>query len=372
MPSVSKKKRDSNLELYRIIVMLLIIAHHYVVNSGLFEVLKQEPFGAQSVAMLIFGAWGKTGIDCFVMITGWFMCKLEFTWRKLWKLYLQIAFYAVGVYLIFCIAGHETFDPLQLVLKLFPVRSVAAGFTTCFLIFYMLIPFLNILVRNLNKRMHLILMMILLVVYTLLPIHPGYLITFNYVSWFTVLYVIASYMRFYEIDSRLTHRQWGIFSLLSIIIAIASVVAIFALYRKGSFNYYMPYFMISDSNKILALVISVSSFMWFKDLQLPYSRLINTLGAATFGVLLIHANSDTMRQWLWVETVDCVGHFGGSLLWTLGYAATSVLAIFIICAGIDWFRGKLIEPHLIKVVEYTIVKIANRYKKAGQSGRDSI
>lgn len=33
--SVSVKTRDSNLELYRIIVMLLIVAHHYVVNSGL-------------------------------------------------------------------------------------------------------------------------------------------------------------------------------------------------------------------------------------------------------------------------------------------------------------------------------------------------
>lgn len=29
------KERSSNLELYRILVMLLIIAHHYVVNSGL-------------------------------------------------------------------------------------------------------------------------------------------------------------------------------------------------------------------------------------------------------------------------------------------------------------------------------------------------
>lgn len=33
--SVPVKTRDSNLELYRIIVMLLIVAHHYVVNSGL-------------------------------------------------------------------------------------------------------------------------------------------------------------------------------------------------------------------------------------------------------------------------------------------------------------------------------------------------
>lgn len=28
-----QKQRNSNLELYRIIVMLLIVAHHYVVNS---------------------------------------------------------------------------------------------------------------------------------------------------------------------------------------------------------------------------------------------------------------------------------------------------------------------------------------------------
>lgn len=37
-----KKVRDSNLELYRIIVMLLIVAHHYVVNSGLLDVMLQN------------------------------------------------------------------------------------------------------------------------------------------------------------------------------------------------------------------------------------------------------------------------------------------------------------------------------------------
>lgn len=37
----SRKERNSNLELYRIIVMLLIVAHHYVVNSGLMSVMKR-------------------------------------------------------------------------------------------------------------------------------------------------------------------------------------------------------------------------------------------------------------------------------------------------------------------------------------------
>lgn len=38
-----KKVRDSNLELYRIVAMLLIVAHHYVVNSGLLDVMGQNP-----------------------------------------------------------------------------------------------------------------------------------------------------------------------------------------------------------------------------------------------------------------------------------------------------------------------------------------
>lgn len=36
------KERDSNLELYRILVMLLIVAHHYVVNSGLMPLLENR------------------------------------------------------------------------------------------------------------------------------------------------------------------------------------------------------------------------------------------------------------------------------------------------------------------------------------------
>lgn len=33
--SSTKPKRSSNIELFRIITMLIIVAHHYVVNSGL-------------------------------------------------------------------------------------------------------------------------------------------------------------------------------------------------------------------------------------------------------------------------------------------------------------------------------------------------
>ena len=52
--------RESNLELYRILLMLAIVAHHYVVNSGLWaECISKEPTIGRSIFLLLFGAWGK-------------------------------------------------------------------------------------------------------------------------------------------------------------------------------------------------------------------------------------------------------------------------------------------------------------------------
>lgn len=98
----TKVLRNSNLELYRIIVMLLIVAHHYVVNSGLGEVLQESPLSGRSIFFYLFGAWGKTGINCFVMITGYFMCKSQITLRKFLKLLCEVLFYNIIIYAIFC------------------------------------------------------------------------------------------------------------------------------------------------------------------------------------------------------------------------------------------------------------------------------
>lgn len=55
----SPQIRNSNIELYRIIVMLLIVAHHYVVNSGFMEKMQDSPLSPQSIFFYLFGEWGK-------------------------------------------------------------------------------------------------------------------------------------------------------------------------------------------------------------------------------------------------------------------------------------------------------------------------
>ena len=93
--SVRPVQRDSNLELFRCITMLLIVAHHYVVNSGLLASdgpVWENSCSWRSQFLLIFGAWGKTGINCFVLITGYYMCKSEITARKYFRLLAEIYF----------------------------------------------------------------------------------------------------------------------------------------------------------------------------------------------------------------------------------------------------------------------------------------
>lgn len=242
-PNKLRKQRDSNLELYRIIVMLLIVMHHYVVNSGLFDTIRESPASASSAVMLLFGAWGKTGINCFVLITGYFMCKSSFTWQKLLKLYLQITLYSVVIYGIFCISGHEPLSVFRSASKFWPVKSIKDDFVSCFMLFFLFIPFLNIFLNHIEKKQHRNLVLLLLAVYTILPsLHIK--IYFNYVSWFTVIYLLAAYIRFYGIGRKISHGMWGWITVIMILLSSATVLGLFAINKYGYTTHWIPFFLL--------------------------------------------------------------------------------------------------------------------------------
>ena len=243
------------------------------------------------------------------------------------------------------------------------MKSINSGFTSCFILFYLFIPFLNIFLRSLDHKNHLRLLIVLLFSFSLLPTIPLIRHSFNYVGWFIVLYLVGSYIREYGISNRISHKAWGSISIFLILVASMSVLGMASLYKLKHIPAFLPYFFISDSNKILSLAIAISSFMYFKDLRIPHSRFINAVGGATFGVLLIHANSNAMRTWLWKETVDCIGNYRADILWTVGYAAGCVFVIFTVCAGIDWFRGRFIEPYIIQSVKNIFRPIRRKVSK---------
>lgn len=361
-PLPQKKERNSNLELYRIIVMLLIVSSHYLHNSGLGECISQNPLSSNSLFYLLFGAWGKTGINCFVLITGYFMCKTEITLRKFLKLFLWVITYSILITAVFTIFGYHPEGTLIMWFKQIPLMNITTGFTSCFLMFYLCIPFLNILIRNMSKRQHVWIIILLLFIYTLHGSIPYLSVTMNYVSWFATLYFISAYLRLYPMKRDGDTKFWGWMTALSWGLSVVSILCCYlAQYRfMGSVRTGLSYFFISDSNAILALTNGITSFMWFKNLKIKNSKIINTIAASSFGVLLIHANSDTMRQWLWKDTIDCVGHYNTDFYWL--YAIGCVLAIYAVCTIIDIIRIKTIETPLLNATERLCNNVWNSLK----------
>ncbi len=338
-------ERSSNLECYRILVMLLIVAHHYVVNSGLWEVMMQQPLSHDSLFLFLFGAWGKMGINCFVLITGYFMCRSAITLRKFLKLVLQVLFYSVGIYVLFVACGYEPFQWKELVKSLMPVKSVSVNFTGCFIVFFLCIPFLNILVRNMDKRLHLCLLALSLGVYTILAtLRP---VSMNYVTWFCILYFVSSYIRLYGLFPSFGWKTWGVISLGFLLLSSASVIGFLICGIS-------PYRLISDSNASLALLTAVALFMFFKSVPIPQSRLVNAVAACTFGVLLIHAHSDTMRRWLWRDVLDNAGQYGCDMM--VLHAIGSVLGVFCLCALMDWLRIRFLEKPVFGVIDRMLAR----------------
>lgn len=337
-------ERQSNLELLRIIAMFVIVMHHYVVNSGLIQAIYDNPYSFNSLLLLILGWGGKTAINCYILITGYFMCKKGITIKKFFKLVCEVEFYKILIFIIFCATGYQNFTLKGFFYSLLPIRSISDGFVSAFLVFYLFIPFLNIFIKAMNEKQHLTFLILLLSVYTVWP-SLKFNVAFNYVTWFCVLYFMAAYYRLYEkpkFNKKYLYKYFAVITLLLSWGAVGILSYIASLIGKDIV--YWGYFFISDSNKILAVLTAVAMFMYFKNLDIGCNKWINKIAASTFGVLLIHANSDTMRHWLWKDTLNNVGWFNSP--YEFLHLFSSVIGIYIVCTLIDMLRIKFVERQI--------------------------
>jgi len=327
--------------------MFIIVAHHYVVNSGLLDVIVENGFmKPNSIFLLLFGWGGKTGINCFVLISGYFMCKSHITVKKFLKILLEIYFYRILFYLIFLFTGYSEFTAKSFVKLIIPFTRLQTNFASCYIVFFLFIPFLNILIQHMDKKQHISLILLSVLVMVIVPtlnMEVGY----SYVSWFMIIYIIGSYIRLYPCKWFDNKKISGILTIVSLLISWCSVIAGAWVSEKYNKNIY--YYFVADSNKILAVVTAVCAFCFFKNLNIKYNKFINTVAASCFGVLLIHANSDTMRQWLWNDVLNNTAQYNSDYL--VIHALASVLGIYIVCTIIDILRIKFVEKPFFKLYD---------------------
>ena len=92
------EKRSSNIELLRIVAMLIILVHHFCVH-GILKVLDVSPFSLtvdnltwQLVFVQLVGWGGNMCNGVFIVITGYFMLGKPVKYRKIIPLAVAMFF----------------------------------------------------------------------------------------------------------------------------------------------------------------------------------------------------------------------------------------------------------------------------------------
>lgn len=349
MDSKYQFNRESNIELFRILVMMSIVAHHMVVNTPVIYSLLADSLNVRNAYLWVFGMWGKIGINCFVLITGWYMCKSAITLKKFLKLLLEVYFYKFFNYALLLCVGEQTLSLKKIFYVLSPIVNVINDeFVNCYLVFFLMIPFLNVLIHNISEKMHRYL--ILLSVGVLCVWNQLYWIEVapSYLLWFPTLYFVASYFRLYPESTHKLSLFLEKTPLLWIVASIASVVGIAWLMPHIQKDI-TPYYFVMDSDAILAFITGLSLFMYFKSIHIRQSKVINILAACSFGVLLFHCTAG--MKYVLLEKVlhnsNLLLHSDYYVLWSIGI----MVAVYLISSCVDIARMFLLEKPIFKALD---------------------
>lgn len=147
----------------------------------------------------------------------------------------------------------------------------------------------------------------------------------------------------------------GGITLLCVILSILSVLCV--VYFDARLGKQTPPFKYVSPSGICAVLTSVSSFMYFKDLKMRNSRFVNRVAASTFGVLLIHDNCLAMRQWLWHELMPVKSIYALDSINSIVTILIVILGIFVACILLDMLRKNMIEKPLFEKINIYNMKI---------------
>lgn len=285
----TKKVRNSNIELVRIISMIMIITSHYTVHNGIDN--STLPLGFNRF-LLEFSTLGNIGVILFILITGYFLgqSKKPLQMSKLARLVLQVIFYSASIYLIFCAFGLTEFSLGGVVKAFMPITFKEYWFATAYVVLYIFHPFINKMLNNLTRKEELALIVTGLTLFSL--IHTFTTMDFygNEVIQFILFYIIGDYLGRYK-DNLFSERKWRLIGLFGSLVLIAlSIVVLDLIGTKipvaGSHSIYLL-----NRTSPLSILFAVSLFSIFANKVPKHSSLINAVAPFMFGVYLIHDNS---------------------------------------------------------------------------------
>lgn len=347
-------KRQSNFELLRLVAMFFIVVHHFSVH-GIFPYWNGwtsgiSYFNTCTSEFLYLG--GKVAVDIFVILTGYFMINSEFKLEKAINIYLKTFFYSILIMFACFIYGSHHISSILLNHSLFPIGSNSYWFISRYLFLYLLVPFINIFIKNTNSKMHLYLIIFLVFFWSILQTFTRGYYNCESLGWFILLYIIGSYVKLYP-KKIYNNVRINIFSILSV--CLLSILIIF-LFNYSHFTNVWKIVKYFSEYSLIDLIIALNAIFIFKNISIS-SKIINWTAKSTIAVYLIHDN-EFVRPFLWQRLFHVVTYMNSKyfLLWIFGIS----LFIFIFCIFIDKMFNLIFNKVIIKL-SYSIKNYFNKF-----------
>lgn len=336
---MTKPNRTSNLELLRIVAMLMIIGLH---QNGMANALATlAPNTANYFIANFVESICICSVNCFVLVSGYFMIeKNEAPVQKCVHLLIDVAFWGlVGCGCAFVFLG-EAVGIKDIIIAVIPYIKGQRWFVRDYIVLMLLAPFLNRCLVQLSKRSYQILLLVLLLVFSIWPsFFPNPPIDdygFSCVH-FIQIYAIAGYIKRFGAQSSFRPAVYLCGYLVSVALIFLS-----ALVGSG---YAYAY------NYLFVITASVSLFLFFRSLSIQ-SGIVNKLASGAFDVFVIHTTSffaDLVYVRLFhVDTTL----FGSRVLFFVGFLlCPPVFYLFssALAAGKRWIFSRSIDKWLDKL-----------------------
>ena len=357
--------RKSNIELLRILSMILIVMSHCDDRFGLAD-LYSTGLGINKVITDWLDAGGQIGVGCFLLISGYFMIEQTVTLKKVLKIAGQVWFYTVGIFVVWLVAslifGNAglSFGKIakEAVLAFFPITFSEYWFVTAYIILMVLSPFCNKLIFALDKKEYQALLASLIIIFVALQ--GGIPNVFRGMAGGRIIpvviyYFIAGYIKRFVVLSENNARRHIFVAICFYCLLIASFYVLTWLgitLDSGTIIEHSSRYRQLQSP--IVLIICLELFIAFMEMDIKGSKFINEVAACTFGVYLIQSNRimrELIAGWFPVYKEE-------RSLFIFLYSVAGVIAIYVCCTIVDFIRRKFVERHWISLLDKKIIPLS--------------
>lgn len=282
------KNRNINLDLIRTFAVFSVIAVHFFLNSGFYDV---EIYGRKMIIMSTIRNFFMICVPLFLLLTGYLMGDKKPT--KKYFLNISKVLYVYVFASIFCIAYNSVFLGYNFSIKntigtiLNFTGAKYSWYINMYIGLYFLIPYLNLIYQNMKQKKEKQKFIMILVFTILMPsmCNLKYQLLPN---WWTGIYPIVYYfIGLYIKEYGLAIKKWicfiYIFALTLLLESISFIYSYETLFHWGIYNYY---------NSILVMIIAVLVFQFILKIDLnstPKSlkKIIMKISDASLGMYLL-------------------------------------------------------------------------------------